>query len=190
MIYLIIAAFIVLCDQLSKYYLTELTASGGSMSVIPGFIRFIYTENTGAAFSFMKDSRWLLVAISGAVIVVIAVILLRYSSKIGKPASFALALVMGGAMSNLIDRALFGYVADFFDFEFMRFAVFNVADIFITVGGLAFCLFYILNPAHDGKSGEKKRRSVKAAASADITDDTPAEDDLSEGENDDAADSD
>lgn len=155
MIYFIIAAFIVLCDQLSKYFLTLATASKGIVELIPGFIRLNYTENTGMAFSFLPNMRWLLVGVTAAVILVIAFVVIRFGKRLGKPACFALAFVLGGALSNLIDRALFGHVADFFDFEFIHFAVFNVADICITLGGIAFCLFYIFHPTDDGTTDGK-----------------------------------
>lgn len=148
--YFILAALIVLLDQTSKYFLTlkmqtVLEAGGSSVGLIPGIIRMTYVRNTGAAFSFMSDMRWLLVAVTLVVMAVIVFILVRYRDKLGVWGSLGLAGVLGGAFANFIDRALFGYVADFFEFEFIRFAVFNVADIFITVGGLTFCLYYLFH---------------------------------------------
>ena len=55
----------------------------------------------------------------------------------------ALSMVLAGAVGNLIDRALLGYVTDMFETLFMRFAVFNVADICVVVGGIAFCVYYL-----------------------------------------------
>jgi signal peptidase II len=102
-------------------------------------------RNTGAAFSFMSDMRWVLVAVSFAVMAAVTYILIRYGDKLRLVGRLGLTGVLGGAFSNFIDRAVFGYVADFFEFEFVRFAVFNIADIFITVGGIAFCLYYLFN---------------------------------------------
>jgi signal peptidase II len=145
MMYFIIAALIVLLDQLSKYFLTMKLSGGEIVRLLPGLVRMEYVRNTGAAFSFLSDMRWVLVGVSTVVIVAIAVGLVRYRNKIDLVGKLSLAFILGGAFSNLIDRALFGYVSDFFEFEFVRFAVFNVADIFITVGGVAFCLWYLFN---------------------------------------------
>jgi signal peptidase II len=68
----------------------------------------------------------------------------RYRDKIDWVGKLGLASILGGALANLIDRAFFGYVADFFEFEFVSFAIFNVADIFITVGAVVFCLWYLI----------------------------------------------
>lgn len=145
MIYFIIAALIVMLDQLSKYFFTLQLSSGLSVDLIPGIFRLTYQENTGAAFSFMSDMRWVLVGISGAVVIFIIAALVKYGDKFGIILKLGLAGVLGGAISNLIDRAIFGYVADFFEFQFVRFAVFNVADIFITTGGIVFCIYYLIN---------------------------------------------
>lgn len=164
MLYLIIAAAVVLLDQLSKHFLT-LLLKGGSQPLIPGVIRLVYVENTGAAFSLFSDMRWALVAVSFVAIAAILVALFRYPRQLGKAACLSLALVLGGAVGNLVDRILFGYVADFFEFEFVRFAVFNVADIFITVGGIAFALFFALRPA-GGKAKPASGEIMEAAEGA------------------------
>jgi signal peptidase II len=145
MIYFILAALIVLLDQMSKYLLTMKLSGGEIDRLLPGLLRMEYVRNTGAAFSFLSDMRWVLVAVSAVVIVLIAVGLIRYRDKIDLVGKLGLAFILGGALSNLADRALFGYVSDFFEFEFVRFAVFNVADIFITVGGVVFCLWYLFS---------------------------------------------
>lgn len=159
MLYLVIAAAVVLLDQLSKFYMTRYLA-GGSAPFIPGLVRLVYVENSGAAFSMLSNRRWILVAVSSLAAVLILLALFRYRQHVGRPGCLALAFVLGGAVGNLIDRVLFGYVVDFFEFEFVRFAVFNVADIFITLGGIAFLLFYLLAP------GEKNEKGASPAGEA------------------------
>jgi len=169
-LYLIIAAAVVLLDQLSKHLLTRFLA-GGSAPLIPGLVRLVYVENSGAAFSMLSNQRWTLIAASSVAIVLILLALYAYREQVGRPACLALAFVLGGAVGNLIDRLLFGYVADFFEFEFVNFAVFNVADIFITLGGIAFLIFYLLHPgqkkeeiaAPEGETPEAKAGSDDAA---------------------------
>lgn len=145
MIYFIIAALIVLCDQAVKYMLSTAMTLGESAPLIPGLIGLVYVRNTGAAFSFLADMRWLLVAVSFIAMIIIGYILIRYRTKLGLFGRLGLSFILGGAFSNFIDRALFGYVPDFFEFQFVRFAIFNVADVFITAGGIMFCIYYLFH---------------------------------------------
>ena len=175
MIYFIIAALIVLLDQVSKYFLSIQLADGQTLQLIPGVINMVYVENTGAAFSFLSDMRWILVSVSAIAIVLLVILLMRYGRRMKPLGSLSLAFVLGGAFGNLIDRALFGYVVDFFEFAFVRFAVFNVADIFITVGGVAFCLYYLFSRdelLNDISWGKKKPQDVKAADNDDTENDS------------------
>lgn len=179
MLYFIIAALIVMLDQISKYYLTLQLSSGQDINLIPGVIRLTYQENTGAAFSFMSDMRWVLVGISSAVVIVIIAALIKNREKFDLVLKLGLAAVLGGAFSNLLDRVIFGYVADFFEFQFVRFAVFNVADIFITIGGIVFCIYYLFNHSKfEGisqessfrkRSGQKKTNKIHDGGADDIT---------------------
>lgn len=154
MIYFIIAAFIVMLDQIVKYFITLNMGPGVTAPLIPGIIRLTYHENTGAAFSFMSDMRWVLVGISGVVIILLVAGMIRYRDKLNPVGKLALAAVLGGAVSHLLDRAILGYVVDFFEFEFVRFAIFDVADCFITVGGIVFCIWYLLS---SGKNDDLRK---------------------------------
>ncbi len=177
MIYFIISALIVLLDQASKYFMSIQLSPGEMSELIPGFIRLAYVENTGAAFSFLRDMRWVLVGVSLVVIVLLIIVMVRYGKKISPVGRIALASVLGGAFGNLIDRAFFGYVVDFFEFEFVHFAVFNVADIFITVGGIVFCIYYLFGRDDilrefsfgGGRDAGKKPRKAASGAAGDDT---------------------
>ncbi len=183
MIYFIISALIVLLDQVSKYFLSLQLSPGETVQLIPGVINMIYVENTGAAFSFLSDMRWLLISISSIAVILLVVLLIRFGSKMKPIGRIALASVLGGAVGNLIDRAFFGYVADFFEFAFISwFAVFNVADIFITVGGIGFCIYYlfsrddIIKDFSWGKGSAEKTKKKEAGAAGDETEASAAED--------------
>lgn len=170
MIYFIIAALIVMLDQIAKYFITLHITPGASVPLIPGIIHLTYVENTGAAFSFMSDMRWVLVAVSAVVIILIIVGMIKYRDKIDPIGKIALAAILGGAVSHLIDRAVLGYVVDFLEFEFVRFAVMDIADWFITVGGVVFCIYYLIHTGrHDGLREEfligKKKKVVREEAS-------------------------
>jgi signal peptidase II len=142
MLFFIFSALIVLLDQLFKYWVTVSVDPSGQVELIKGVIRITNVRNSGAAFGLFPDTRWILVAISGVCIVVIAATMVYYKGNHwGK---LGLAGVLGGALGNFIDRLALGSVIDMFEFEFMNFAIFNVADIFITLGGLLFCVSLLL----------------------------------------------
>ena len=80
-----------------------------------------------------------------------------YAKKITHPfGAWSMVLVVGGAIGNLIDRVLYGYVVDMFEVLFMNFAIFNVADIFVVVGGIAFCVYYAF--IHDKYVAKQKAK--------------------------------
>jgi len=144
MLCFVFAALVVLLDQFFKRWIVITLAGGGeSMEIIPGVLSLIYVENTGAAFSILADQRWLLVGVSLAVSLLLIAILLRYND--GFWGTLGLSAVLGGAVGNLIDRAFYGYVVDMFKpLIFPNFAIFNIADVFITLGGITFCVFFII----------------------------------------------
>lgn len=130
-------------DQLTKAWVVANVAGRPPISVIDGFARFRYTENTGAAFGFFQG--WTGLLSIAAIGIIIAIVL--SASKIGTNAfgMVALGLVTGGALGNLVDRLRLGHVTDFVDVYGPRitlnnvhytFPVFNVADSAITVGAI------------------------------------------------------
>lgn len=161
MLYFIIAALIIALDQTTKYFITLQLSDGGQIDLIPGVIHLTYAENVGAAFSFLSNMRWPLAAITAAVIVVAIVLIIRHRASINRLGMLALTAVLGGAMSHLIDRVVIGYVVDFFELEFVTFAVFDVADCFITVGGIVFCVYYLLRRDDLNKEPFRGRSSKK-----------------------------
>jgi len=150
MLCFVFAALVVLLDQLFKRWVFITLAGGGETVLIPGVLSLIYVENTGAAFSMLSDHRWLLVGISFLASLLLIAILLRYNE--GFWGTLGLAAVLGGAVGNLIDRVFNGFVIDMFrPLLFPNFAIFNVADIFITLGGITFCIFFIITSVRSEK---------------------------------------
>jgi len=149
MLIFIFSALVVVIDQLFKRWITLTLYDGGQITLIPGVIGLTYAENTGAAFGIFSSMRWPLVAITAAVLIILIVILRRYNG--GFWGSLGLAAGLGGGIGNLIDRVLNGYVVDMFELYFVNFAIFNVADIFITLGFITFAIHFI---ATSGKSKE------------------------------------
>lgn len=189
MIYSIVAVLVLVLDQAVKFWTTKniIPQAIGSETVklIPGVVHMTNVQNTGAAFSILADMRWLLVGVS--VLFIIGIIVLISSEIIHtKFGRWTAILVMAGALGNCIDRVLYGYVVDMFEVELFTFAVFNVADIFITVCGLLFCIHVILYrepaevaaaaPAKPSKPGIFKRAKAAPAEEdeEDLYDDEPA----------------
>ena len=155
MLYFILAAVLVAADQLVKYLVSANIPLGGSVPFLPRIMDLTYVQNTGCAFSLLEEHTWLLTAVSAIMSVVLVVALVRdfFKHPLGKT---ALSLVLAGAVGNLIDRALFGYVIDMFRTLFMEFAVFNVADICVVVGGIAAAAYYLfLYDKLEGKGNEQ-----------------------------------
>ena len=155
MIEIIAAAAAVLGDQLFKKWIVKVFTgmpAEHTRRVIPGVIHLTYVENRGASFGMLKGFGWLFLAIAAAFAVLVIWALLK--KRLKNPLSrWAAAAVMAGAVGNAIDRITRGYVVDMFETEFVRFAVFNIADIFITLGGIAFCVWLIWEETRKKKSG-------------------------------------
>ena len=142
MIYAILAAALVAVDQIVKYLVMTNIPSGGHVPLIPYLVELTYVTNTGAAFSIFSEHTWALALVSLVMSLVLALALWKnlFRHPFGK---MALTLLLAGAVGNLIDRAFRGFVVDMFNVLFMRFAVFNVADICVVVGGIAAGVYYI-----------------------------------------------
>ena len=124
-----IAVLTVMLDQVTKWLARSLTGPG---TLIPGLLGLKYAQNTGMAFSMFSGRSWLLGVISAAVIVVGWLILRRY--RLGAVSGISAMLMLGGAAGNMIDRLMQGYVVDMIEVLLFRFAIFNVADMALTVG--------------------------------------------------------
>ena len=158
LLYFIFSALIILADQFVKYIILQELPLGDKITFIPGVLSITHVRNTGAAFSLLSDMRWLLISLSSLSLVFIIVIMIVYD--IGVPGRIAIAAVLGGAVGNFIDRAFFGYVIDMFEFEFVRFAIFNVADCFITIGGIVFCGCYVMYSAREAKEEREEKPAL------------------------------
>lgn len=169
-LYFVFAGLIAALDRLFKLWAAKTLAPGQVFELIPGVLRLTYAENTGAAFSMLSDMRWLLVAVSGAAAVALVFVILTYKNG---GVRLSAAAILGGAVGNLIDRIATGRVIDMFEPEFVNFAVFNIADTFITLGGIALVILVLISAAPDGKA----RRLRNAADKATVILDAPAAED-------------
>lgn len=165
MLYAIIAAIILIGDQWLKYWVTvNITLSTGEAALIPGVVKLVNIHNSGAAFGLLGDAayaRWLFLGIAALFIIVIVVVLAKHLFK-SRFANWCAVMALAGAVGNCIDRALYGYVVDMFKVEFVDFAVFNVADVFLVVACLAFIIYLIVDlfrgKDDDGEDDDEKPR--------------------------------
>ena len=153
MIYILLFAAFLASDMWVKHWTVEVLKEVGSMEVIPGFLALTYAENKGAAFSMLSGARWFFIVVAA---IFIGILWYMYKknyfttwwSKLGA------VMIVAGTVGNAIDRVRYGYVVDMFEVLFIKFAIFNVADIFITVGAVFFLLYMFVTEFDDKKKKE------------------------------------
>lgn len=144
MLYSIVALLVVILDQAVKYWVTNTLMGYDIVKFIPGVISLVNVPNDGAAFSMLSGGGARIYFIIVTVVFCIAVILALATNFIsGRVARWSLVMVAAGGFANCIDRVIYGYVVDMFKVELFNFAIFNVADIFITVFAIVFALAII-----------------------------------------------
>ncbi|RFC37782.1 MAG: signal peptidase II [Candidatus Nitrotoga sp. SPKER] len=135
--WLSLATVIIILDQITKLWISQVFVYGENRAVT-NFFNLVLVHNSGAAFSFLSNAggwqRWLFSAVAATASVWIIWLLGKYKQE--KLFCFALTLILGGALGNLIDRAAYGYVVDFLDFYWntYHFPAFNIADSAVTCG--------------------------------------------------------
>jgi len=150
-------------DQLSKMLVVSNLKDGTAVTVIKGFAEFRYLENTGAAFGILENAMWFFYLITAVVFVITAVIWFKMHRNLKKYVrlyeekdvfrhktysnmiflGYILAALAAGAVGNLIDRVINGYVVDFIRFTFFNFPTFNFADICVTVSVVLLIIFFL-----------------------------------------------
>lgn len=134
MIYILIITFLIM-DIVSKLIISRICTLNNSVSIINNFFNITYTHNYGGAWSILSSSTIIITIIS--FVVIGGIIFYLYKNKINsRVEKIGYALLLGGAIGNLIDRIIYGYVIDFLDFNIFgyNFPIFNIADICIVIG--------------------------------------------------------
>ncbi|MDE2890324.1 MAG: signal peptidase II [Gemmatimonadota bacterium] len=136
-----ISGVVLILDQVSKRMVMESMFLGESIPVLGSFFRLTYIQNPGAVFGLRLGGNVAHLVFAGLALILVAVMWLRLPAH-ERVASAGLALVLGGAIGNVIDRIRFSAVIDFLDFGFgsVRWWVFNVADAAVTVGAVLLIL--------------------------------------------------
>ena len=156
--YLLAVGLVIAADQgLKAWTVAHIPLNAGRAEHVPrlpGVIHLTYIQNRGAAFGMMQGGRWVFLALLAAFCAV--VIWALAANKLTRPMERWLAvLALGGAVGNGIDRALYGYVVDMFELEFMEFAVFNLADFVINVTCILFVIVVLLEDRGKRKQPEE-----------------------------------
>lgn len=152
LIWLILTVIVFAVDIASKFLIHSTFKPYESIHLLP-FFSIKYARNTGAAFSILEGQRWLLAII--AILISLFIIYVLYKNERKKILeNFSFALILGGALGNLLDRLYYGYVIDFIDVNFgsWHYPTFNIADCAICIGIMFFIMGNIKN-----KTGKKEK---------------------------------
>ena len=145
MIYVLYTAVILAlvgCDQLLKSWTVHHLALGESTAFLPGFMQLTRVHNYGAAWSSFSGKTAMLIAVTVALMIAVAYLLIRRIVR--HPLGVAAAvLILGGGVGNIIDRIVHGYVVDMFDLLLFDYPVFNLADCFVVVGVILGAVYYL-----------------------------------------------
>ena len=133
-LYPVIAAVIILADQITKALVRAFMQPGDRIPVIGDLVRIYYVQNTGTAFSMFEGNRFVTVVLTAFLILACTAFIFREIRDGETQIAVLLTCVAAGGVSNLLDRLCLGYVTDMISVG--SFAVFNVADIFVTCGCL------------------------------------------------------
>lgn len=142
-------------DQLTKRWVLSNIPAGSRRPFIPGVLDLFHVQNDGAAFS-IGSGRPLFFAALTAVVVLGMVYAVMREKNLPYPLIAILGLVAGGGIGNGLERVAHGSVTDFLATTFMNFAIFNVADIFVTCGIIAACIYWFVwdSKRRSGKNGD------------------------------------
>jgi len=149
--YLWLSLLVIVADQISKIVMVNWLDLYETVSVLP-FFNLTMAHNTGAAFSFLAGAggwqRWFFVVLAGLISVVL-IIWMRRLAQTAKLEAISLALIIGGAIGNVIDRLIYGYVIDFLDVYAgsYHWPAFNIADSAICVGAVLLIIDSFRKPA-------------------------------------------
>ncbi|MDE1548790.1 signal peptidase II [Jeotgalibaca caeni] len=142
LLYYIVAAVLIVVDQLTKWGIVQNFELYEEQVLIPGWFSLFYIQNTGAAWGIFAGRMWFFYIITA--VVVLYLVYTFHKSKIQhKLAGWSFAFILAGAIGNFIDRLMNGYVVDMFRFDFINFPIFNVADVCLVIG-VGLMIIYVL----------------------------------------------
>lgn len=146
---LISILLLIALDQAVKWYVVKAIPLGGMRTFIPKVVSLTYLKNSGAAFSMLENQQWFFAIITLIAMGAAFVYLYRHI-KGSIWLLLGLTLIISGGIGNFIDRVRQGFVVDMFHLDFMNFAIFNVADIYLTVGVGLLLIYLLREESHGG----------------------------------------
>lgn len=144
--YIILPIILVILDQATKYYAIAHFKGQEMVEVIPNWLYFTYLENRGAAFGFLNTKPWVFTILASVFVIAMTIILLQNRNNINSFYKLSLAIIIAGALGNLIDRLTHGFVVDFIFSPLnglYNFPVFNLADMYLTVTAIVIAIYVI-----------------------------------------------
>lgn len=155
----LITILLVILDQVSKYLIFSTIGLHQPVPVIDGFFRLYGVYNTGAAFSILNDHSWILLLVSIISTVIICYFMKDFSLKRRPLYSISIVLILSGCVGNMIDRMFNNFcVYDFIELEFINFAIFNIADCYLTVGVILMAVYLLFFEQKDPISFKLKNK--------------------------------
>lgn len=146
-------------DQLFKYLATQFLSGIETLPLINGVLNLTYLENRGAAFGIFQGKKFLLVGITGLLILGLIVLLLAGRIR-STMLMWAVGLIIGGGIGNLIDRIFRGYVVDYVHVRFIQFPIFNFADCLVVIGTIMIIIYFLFIEGRK-KTDEKTQETSK-----------------------------
>ena len=184
---LLVFAFCILLDQISKILTVSHISLGGDIPLLGGAVHLTYRQNTGAAFSMLEDQPMFFLIFNTLLVLALGWLLLS-GTVTNDVAYYSLVCVTAGGIGNLIDRVARGFVVDMLDFRFFKipqisfhpfsvrladFAVFNIADSFITCGAILFLIIFFVKKGEVLAWSSTSKKKMQDAGSTDFSPKTP-----------------
>ncbi|MBG9983685.1 signal peptidase II [Aerococcaceae bacterium DSM 111022] len=140
--------FLLFCDQFLKIYIHNQFQPNETKAIIDNVLNFTYIRNDGAGWGILSGQRTFFIVITLIIIVILIRIIIKNKEKSWTQLIW-LGMILSGAIGNLIDRIILGYVVDMFHLTFIDFPVFNIADMALTVGIVGLMIVTIITPEEE-----------------------------------------
>ena len=151
---LLMIAILTAADFFVSGKIAEMLIAKGPITLIGGLLGLRYRENTGVAFSILREHPQFLTVMIMAVLCVFIFLFIKYYGELTLLIKIAAVMVLTGGISNLVDRFVYGYVIDYFELLFMDYPIFNIADCLISVGAVVLIIGVILYDRHTEKRSD------------------------------------
>lgn len=142
MYFALFTLLLIIADQVTKYFTVSMLKPVGSVEIIKNILSFTYVENRGAAFGILQNARWVFIVLTTIAVAAIIIYLLKEKPK-DKTLTCSLSLILAGAIGNMIDRILKGFVVDMIEVTFIDYPVFNFADCCVVIGAILLGIYII-----------------------------------------------